>query len=170
MRPWKIELNVDRGTYRVDLRRRTYEYVSSNPRWRDLSPEQNARNKRQLHGLALVFRDGSTKVFIDRTWPFTEDDPCPTSFGWVPGDSPCDHDKYECPSCGRRQCVLHWRYPMKTQREAIHFLKSVQVETGSECFVRPVEKQRANHTDTAWKIFTSEQDYQSYLTTGHDRR
>ncbi|HSL24777.1 MAG TPA: hypothetical protein VLA54_00745 [Acidimicrobiia bacterium] len=68
MRPWTIELIVDRGIYRVDLRRRTYEYLGSNPMWREPSPEQNDRNKRQLHGLARLFRDGSTKVFIDRTW------------------------------------------------------------------------------------------------------
>jgi hypothetical protein len=56
------------------------------------------------------------------------------------------------------------------QREAVHFLKSAQVQTGGESFVRPVEKQRANRTNTVWKVFTSEQDYQSYLTTGKHRR
>ncbi len=59
---------------------------------------------------------------------------------------------------------------MKTQREAVHFLKSAQVQTEGESFARPVVKQRANRTNTVWKVFTSEQDYQSYLTTGKHRR
>lgn len=31
MRRWVLELPVDRGVYRVDLRSRTYEYVGTNP-------------------------------------------------------------------------------------------------------------------------------------------
>lgn len=170
MRPWILELAVDRGVYRVDLRKKTYAYAGSNRSRGQLSVEENARNRRQLHGLTRVFRDGTTKVFTDRSWSFTEDTPCPTCFGWVPRDSPCDHDKYQCPTCGRRQCLLHWRYPMRTRREAIHFLKSAQIQTGRPCFVRPIERQRRGHTAVTWKIFTSEGDYQSYLATGKHRR
>ena len=170
MRRWVLELAVDRGLYRADLRSKTYQYVGRNPDRDTLKPAESARNKRQLHGLRRVFRDGTTKVFVDPTWRFTKDKPCPTCFSWVPRDSPCDHNKYECPTCGRRQCLLHWRYPMKTQREALHFLRSAQVQTGKECFIRPVEKQRTDRSATVWKIFTSEQDYQSYLTTGKHRR
>ena len=32
--------------------------------------------------------------------------------------------------------------------------------------VRPVEKQRANPAATVWKIFTAEENNQSYLTNG----
>ncbi|HEX6299557.1 MAG TPA: hypothetical protein VF148_03740 [Acidimicrobiia bacterium] len=162
-------MNVDRGVYRVDLRRRTYAYVRPNPDWRGLPADENARNKRQLHGLSGL-RDGRTRVFIDPSWRYSEEHPCPTCYGWVPRDSPCDHDKYQCPECGRRQCVLHWRYPMRTRREAVHILKSAQMATGKDCFIRPVERLRHDQVVTVWKIFTTEEDYRSYLATGHHRR
>lgn len=144
-----LELAVDRGLYRVDLRSKTYRYVGRNPKRETLTPIENACNKQQLHGLRRVLRDGTTKVFVDPTWPFTEENTCSKCFCWVPRDAPCDHDKYQCPVCSRRRCVLHWRYPMKTQREALQFLKSAQVQTGKECFVHSVKKQRANAAATA---------------------
>lgn len=157
----------DRGVYRVDLRSRSYEYVAPNPT--RLSAKENARNKRQLHGLRRVRRDGTTKMFVDPAWPYTEADPCPTCHSWVPGDSPCDHDKYECPTCGRRQYLRHWASPMKTRREAIHFPKAAETVTGKPCFARPVER-RHDKTATVWKIFTSEDDYRSYRETGRHAR
>lgn len=170
MRWWVFELAVDRGLYRVDLRSKTYEYLGRNPGWERLPPEENARNKRQLHGLRRVFRDGTTKVYVDRTWRFTEQDPCPTCHSWVPRDSPCDHDEYQCPTCGRRQCLLHWRYPMRSRREALHFLGAAQALTGKACFVRPVEKRLRGGEAIVWKIFTSEDDFRSYLRTGEHAR
>lgn len=170
MRPWVIELEVDRGIYRIDLRRHTYRFVRRNPAWDRVPPERNARNKRQLHGLTRVFRDGTTKVFLDRTWPYDEEHPCPTCHSWVPRDSPCDHEKYECPTCGRRQCLRHWPYPMRSRREAVHFLKSAQLATGKECFIRPIERSRGRGPAVVWKIFTSEDDYESYVATGRHRR
>lgn len=170
MRPWVLELPVDRGLYRIDLRAKTYQYVARNPAWQELPAGQNARNKRQLHGLRRVFRDGTTKVFTDPAWPCTEDHPCPVCYSWIPRDSPCDHRKYECPECGRRQCLLHWRYPMRTSGEARHFLKAAQSQTGKACFVRAVQRQRRGRSVTVWKIFTSEDDYQAYQRTGRHRR
>jgi hypothetical protein len=170
MRPWVIELAVDRGIYRLNLRTKTYEFVRPNPDWSQLSADENARNKRQLHGMTRTLRDGKSKLFIDRTWAFTEDRPCPTCFSWLPRDSPCDHAKYECPTCGRRQCLSHWPYPMRSRREALHFLKGAQVQTGKACFVRSVGKPRREGSSTVWKVFTSEDDFLSYMTTGKHRR
>ncbi|HEU4541580.1 MAG TPA: hypothetical protein VFR23_10695 [Jiangellaceae bacterium] len=170
VRRWVLDLEIDRGIYRVDLRRRTYQFVGPNPDWNLLSTEINARNKRQLHGLTRTLRDGTSRVFIDPTWHYTASRPCPECYSWIPRDSPCDHDKYECPTCGRRQCVLHWRYPMRSHREAVHFLKSAQVVTGKACFVRAVAKRRGSRESTMWKIFTSESDYQSYVDTGQHSR
>lgn len=169
-RPWTITLAVDRALYRADLSSRTYTYVGPNPAWNALSATDNARNKRQLHGLKRVFRDGTTRTFIDKTWPYNKHQPCPACYSWVPRDSPCDHEKHECPTCGRRQCLRHWRYPMKTRKEAQHFLRSAEIITGKACFIRPVEKQLRNRKATVWKIFTSEEDYRIYRRTGKHAR
>jgi hypothetical protein len=55
---------------------------------------------------------------------------------------------------------------MRTEEEAIHFLKSAEARTGKRCFVRKVTKA----SFVKWKIFTSEQDYLSYTQTGKHRR
>jgi len=62
--------------------------------------------------------------------------------------------------------MLHWPYPMKTEEEAIHFLKSAEIRTGKNCFVRRVKLGKFEK----WKIFTSEEEYQSYLKTRKHRR
>lgn len=100
-------------------------------------------------------------------WRFTRENPCPTCYSWIPRDSPCDHEKYVCPTCGRKQCLRHWPYPMKSETEAIHFLKSAEVVTGRRCFVRKVAN---NAGKDKWKIFTSEEDYQSYLESKRHKR
>jgi hypothetical protein len=97
---------------------------------------------------------------------FTKIHPCPTCYGWLDIESICKHEKYTCPTCGRKQCLLHWPYPMKTREEAIHFLKSAEVRTGKMCFVRKVKRM----SYVKWKIFTSEQDYLSYTHKGKHRR
>jgi hypothetical protein len=48
---------------------------------------------------------------------------------------------------------------MKTEEEAIHFLKSAELKTGKKCFVRHIEIGRF----VKWKIFTCEEDYESYV-------
>lgn len=77
--------------------------------------------------------------------------------------------KYQCPACERRQCLLHWRYPIRTPREADHFLKAAEAQSGKACFVRAVEKRRRDQVVTVWEIFTSEEDYQAYQQTGRHR-
>jgi hypothetical protein len=96
----------------------------------------------------------------------TEAHPCPTCYGWLRLGSTCKHEKYICPSCGRKQCLLHWPYPMQTRAEAIHFLKSAEVRTGKRCFVRKVRR----GSFVKWKIFTSDQDYRNFMETGKHRR
>lgn len=54
---------------------------------------------------------------------------------------------------------MHWPYPMTTKEEAIHFLKSAEVKTDKKCFVRQVKLGAFKK----WKIFTSEEDYESYV-------
>jgi len=55
---------------------------------------------------------------------------------------------------------------MKTEEEAIHFLKSAELKTGRKCFIRHVQIGKFEK----WKIFTSEEDYQSYIKTRKHKR
>jgi hypothetical protein len=55
---------------------------------------------------------------------------------------------------------------METEAEAIHFLKSAELRTGKKCCVRHVIIGRFDK----WKIFTSEEDYRSYVETGKHKR
>ena len=55
---------------------------------------------------------------------------------------------------------------MKTEDEAIHFLKSAEIRTGKKCFVRDVKIGRFEK----WKTFTSEEDYESYIKTRKHKR
>jgi hypothetical protein len=80
--------------------------------------------------------------------------------------SSCTHEKYVCPECGRKQCLLHCSYPMKTMEEAVHFLKSAELKTGKKCFVRYLKICKFEK----WKIFTSEEDYKSYVKTRTHKR
>lgn len=100
-------------------------------------------------------------------WKYSKDSPCPQCYSWIPKDSPCNHEKYECPTCGRKQCMKHWPYPMKSETEAIHFLKSAEMITGKKCFVRKVVNKSGREK---WKIFTSEADYLSYIQTHKHKR
>lgn len=61
--------------------------------------------------------------------------------------------------------MLHWPYPMQTG-EAINFLRSAEIRTGKSCFVRHA----VLGTFDKWKIFTSEDDCESYLRTRTHRR
>ena len=58
------------------------------------------------------------------------------------------------------QCLLHWKYPMQTEDEALHFLKGAEMSTGKRCFIR---KATVPTGGEKWKIFTSEEDYESYI-------
>ena len=91
---------------------------------------------------------------------FSKEDPCPECYGWWLSYSTCSHAKYVCKTCGRPQCLLHWRYPMESLDEAIHFLKGAEVHTGKKCFIK---KAKVPTGGTKWKIFTSEVDYLSYV-------
>jgi hypothetical protein len=55
---------------------------------------------------------------------------------------------------------------MSTKKEAIHFLKSAELRTRKNCFVRNVKLDKFDK----WKIFTSGADYQSYLKTRKHKR
>jgi len=55
---------------------------------------------------------------------------------------------------------------MRTEIEAIHFLKAAELRTGKKCFVRQV-----NIGDfRKWKIFTSETDFKSDVETRKHKR
>lgn len=64
------EMSVDRAVYVVDDANKMYRYLRRNPRWRDLDPRENERNKRHLDGYTRLFPDGRTKVFRYRP-PYT---------------------------------------------------------------------------------------------------
>jgi hypothetical protein len=55
---------------------------------------------------------------------------------------------------------------MKSEREAIHFLKSAEQKTKKKCFVRQIKIGEFEK----WKIFTSEEDYESYIKTRKHKR
>ena len=100
-------------------------------------------------------------------YKYTKTNPCKTCYGWNPYfSSVCKHDKFICPECKRKQCLLHWPYPMKTEEEAIHFLKSAELKTGKNCFVRYVKIGKFEK----WKIFTSEEDYRNYINFKKHKR
>ncbi len=80
--------------------------------------------------------------------------------------STCSHRKFVCPECGRELCMLHWPYPMRTENEAVHFLKAAELRTGKKCFVRQVNIGKFKK----WKIFTSETDYRIYIETRKHKR
>jgi len=56
---------------------------------------------------------------------------------------------------------------MQTRDEAIHFLKGAEVCSGKKCFVRTA---RLPTGGEKWKIFTSEEDYESYVKYKKHRR
>jgi len=121
--------------------------------------------------LNLVFHYNWSKPVLVRgkimTLKYTKTNPCKICYGWNPDiSSSCNHDKFICPECGRKQCLLHWPYPMKTEEEAIHFLKSAELRTGKKCFVRYVKIGRF----ITWKIFISEEDYNSYINDRTHKR
>jgi hypothetical protein len=172
-------LKIDRALYEVDEKNKTYKYYGRNPNWKQLDPAENEENKKSIDGYTRIFPDGSQKVFhykgnrcckIDRIkaekQKFTKENPCPDCYGWGEWFSTCNHKSYICTTCGRKQCLLHWPYPMKTKSEAIHFLKGAEVSTGKKCFVRHVKLGKFEK----WKIFASEEDYQSYLKTRKHKR
>ena len=100
-------------------------------------------------------------------WKYNRESPCKTCYGWDPEfSSTCTHEKFVCPECGRAQCLLHWPYRMQTEEEAIHFLKSAELRTGKQCFVRHMVIGRFDK----WKIFTGEEDYRSYLENRKHKR
>jgi hypothetical protein len=100
-------------------------------------------------------------------WKYTKEHPCKTCYGWNPWfSSGCTHKKFICPECGRKQCLFHWPYPMKTEEEAIHFLKSAERRVGEKCFIRHVKVGRFEK----WKIFVSEEDFRSYMKTREHKR
>jgi hypothetical protein len=57
------ELAVDRAIYLVNYDKRNYRFLRRNPDWKNLSLEENRRNRASLKGFARTFRNGKTKVF-----------------------------------------------------------------------------------------------------------
>jgi hypothetical protein len=175
-------LKIDRALYEVDDETKTYKYYGRNLEWQDLNPVENEKNKKSIDGYTRIFPDGKQKIFhyqVNKKWcccridrikarkqKFTKESPCPECYGRGEWFSTCNHKSYICSTCGRKQCLLHWPYPMKTESEAIHFLKGAEVTTGKKCFVRFVKIGKFEK----WKIFTSEEDYKSYIETKKHKR
>jgi len=56
-------LKIDRALYEVDDKTRTYRFLGRNLDWKNLSEEENERNKKHIDGYTRTFRDGTRKVF-----------------------------------------------------------------------------------------------------------
>lgn len=104
---------------------------------------------------------------LEKVYGYDRTKKCPECYGWGQYYSECSHDKYVCRTCGRSQCMNHWKYPMLSREETLHFLKAAQQDSGKKCFIRPVVQANGSNR---WKIFTDEEDYQIYLTTGKHKR
>jgi hypothetical protein len=56
-------LKIDRALYEVDDKTRTYRFLGRNLDWKNLSEDENERNKKHIDGYTRTFRDGSKMVF-----------------------------------------------------------------------------------------------------------
>jgi hypothetical protein len=56
-------LKIDRALYKVDDATKTYHYYGRNPDWKNLSKEENTKNKKHIDGYARIFPDRRKKVF-----------------------------------------------------------------------------------------------------------
>jgi len=56
-------LKIDRALYEVNDETRTYKYYGRNPNWKNLSEEENKKNKKHIDGYTRIFPDGRKKVF-----------------------------------------------------------------------------------------------------------
>lgn len=71
------------------------------------------------------------ETFESMVWNYSRKNPCKMCYGLdFKFSSSCTHEKFVCLECERKQYLLHWPYPMKTDEEAIHFLKSAELRTG----------------------------------------
>jgi hypothetical protein len=57
-------LKIDRALYEIDDETKTYRYLARNLDWKDLSEDENERNKKNIEGYTRTFRDGTKKVFV----------------------------------------------------------------------------------------------------------
>ena len=56
-------LKIDRALYEVDDKTKTYRFLGRNLNWKNLSEDENERNKKHIDGYTRTFRDGTMKVF-----------------------------------------------------------------------------------------------------------
>ena len=56
-------LKIDRALYEVDDKTKTYRFLGRNLDWKNLSEDENERNKKHIDGYTRTFRDGTMKVF-----------------------------------------------------------------------------------------------------------
>lgn len=56
-------LKIDRALYEVNDQTKTYRYYGRNPEWKNLSEEENERNKKHIDGYARILRNGKKVVF-----------------------------------------------------------------------------------------------------------
>jgi len=54
---------IDRALYEVDDETKTYRYLKRNLDWKNLSEDENERNKKHIDGYTRTFRNGAKKVF-----------------------------------------------------------------------------------------------------------
>jgi len=54
-------LKIDQTLYEVDLAIKTYHYYGRPPDWKNLSKEENTKNKKHINGYPRIFSDGRKK-------------------------------------------------------------------------------------------------------------
>jgi hypothetical protein len=56
-------LKIDQAMYEFDDKTKTYGYFGRNPDWKNLTKEENQKNKKRIDGYTRMFPDGRKIVF-----------------------------------------------------------------------------------------------------------
>lgn len=62
-----VILKIDRALYEVNDETRIYKYCGRNLDWKNLSKEENIKNKQHLDGYTRLFPNGREKTFRFKT-------------------------------------------------------------------------------------------------------
>jgi hypothetical protein len=57
------KIKIDRAVYLVDTKTRTYKYLSKNPNWKNLTKQENIRNKRSILGFTRILKNRRRKIY-----------------------------------------------------------------------------------------------------------
>jgi len=63
------ELKIERAIYLVDDKTKTYKFLTLNPDWKKLDPQENEANKHYIDGYTRIFGNGKTRKFVRSEYP-----------------------------------------------------------------------------------------------------